>query len=332
MAMGSPNFASASPPEPTAFDRPRSPAPDGKSKSAYIRFLASNLAAGSIIGKGGSTINEFQAMTGARIQLSRNHEFFPGTTDRIIMVSGTFDEIMRAMELIIEKLSHEEEDGIDADGLSNLKLAVPNSSCGAIIGKGGATIKSFIEDSHANIKISPQDSLLVGVRDRLVTLTGTQEELIQAVDLILSKLIEDPYYLRSISSPWPYVGVKLPGHQGVSSVMASAYNTGNHETNAPGGKFPSKAASASSPARPLEHQNDSLTFAVPDEHIGAILGRGGRNIMEITQATGTKIKISERGVFLPGTNDRKVTITGSRDAIAAAEDLIKLKITANSES
>lgn len=98
------------------------------------------------------------------------------------MVSGTFDEIMRAMELIIEKLSHEvlllmspfrlvffffsqkpvsfdslfdlyclltlnfgwfvqEEDGNDADGLSTLKLAVPNSSCGAIIGKGGATIK-----------------------------------------------------------------------------------------------------------------------------------------------------------------------------------------------
>lgn len=69
--------------------------------------MASNLAAGSIIGKGGSTINEFQTITGARIQLSRNHEFFPGTSDRIIMVSGTFDEIMRAMELIIEKLSHE---------------------------------------------------------------------------------------------------------------------------------------------------------------------------------------------------------------------------------
>ncbi|KAH7669561.1 K Homology domain-containing protein [Dioscorea alata] len=258
--------------------------------------------------------------------------FFQGTSDRIIMVSGTFDEIMRAMELIIEKLSHEEEDGNDADGLSSLKLAVPNSSCGAIIGKGGATIKSFIEDSHANIKISPQDSLLVGVRDRLVTLTGTQEELIRAVELILSKLIEDAYYLRSISSPWPYVGLKLPGHQGVSSGISSAYNTGTHETNATGGKFPSKAASARSPTRPLEHQNDTLTFAVPDEHIGAILGRGGRNIMEITQTTGTKIKISERGVFLPGTNDRKVTITGSRDAIAAAEDLIKLKITANSES
>lgn len=67
--------------------------------------------------------------------------------------------------------------------------------------------RSFIEDSHANIKISPQDSLLVGVRDRLVTLTGTQEELIRAVELILSKLIEDAYYLRSISSPWPYVGM-----------------------------------------------------------------------------------------------------------------------------
>lgn len=36
------------------------------------------------------------------------------------------------------------------------------------------------------------------------------------------------------------LGLKLPGHQGVSSGISSAYNTGSHETNATGGKFPSK--------------------------------------------------------------------------------------------
>lgn len=64
----------------------------------------SNASAGCIIGKGGSTINDFQSQSGARIQLSRSHEFFPGTNDRIIMVSGLFGEVMKAMELILEKL------------------------------------------------------------------------------------------------------------------------------------------------------------------------------------------------------------------------------------
>ncbi|KAJ0966640.1 hypothetical protein J5N97_023557 [Dioscorea zingiberensis] len=322
--MGSPNFASASPLEAAAFDSPRSPASDGKSKPAHIRFLASHTAAGSIIGKGGSTISDFQMLSGARIQLSRNNEFFPGTSDRIIMVSGSFHEIMKAMELILGKLLHEEEDITDAEGRSRLKLLVPNSSCGALIGKGGSTIKSLIEDSQANIKISPQDSLLIGVRDRLVTLTGSQEELLCALDLILSKLVEDSYYLRSVSSPWPYLGVVLPTHPGVPNV----HGMSSSEPSAIGGKAPrKKAVSGKSP-----DQNESVTLNIADEHIGVIVGRGGKNITEITEVTGTKIKISERGVFLPGTNDRKVTITGSHEAVSAAEELIKLKISDHSES
>ena len=47
-----------------------------------LKILIAATAAGSIIGKGGSTMNEFQETSGARIQLSRNGETFPGTTDR----------------------------------------------------------------------------------------------------------------------------------------------------------------------------------------------------------------------------------------------------------
>lgn len=47
-----------------------------------------------------------------------------------------------------------------------------------------------------------------------------------------------------------------------------------------------------------------MTIGVSDEHIGLVLGRGGRNIMEITQMTGARIKISDRGDFMSGTTDR----------------------------
>ena len=76
-------------------------------KSTYVRLLVSNATAGFVIGKGGSIINDFQPQSGARIQLSRNHEFFPGTSDRIIMISGATNEIIKAMELILAKLLSE---------------------------------------------------------------------------------------------------------------------------------------------------------------------------------------------------------------------------------
>ncbi|CAL5322270.1 unnamed protein product [Camellia sinensis] len=293
-------------------------------KNAYIRFLVSNAEAGSVIGKGGSTINDFQSQSGARIQLSRNHEFFPGTTDRIIMVSGSHNEILNAMDLILAKFLNEfyVDDGDDVDPRSKLKLIVPNSSCGGIIGKGGSTIKSFIEDSQAGIKISPQDSNYLGLNDRLVTLTGTVEEQMRAIDLILSKLAEDPHYAQSFSVPFPYAGVLFAGFHGIpySSVIpfagTAAYNGMNYGPNGAGGKLQNDKGD----------QSNSVTLGVADEHIGVVVGRGGRNLIEVSQASGARIKISDRGDYMSGTSDRKVTITGSQRAIRVAEAMISHKV------
>ncbi|KAJ7974984.1 RNA-binding protein Nova-1 [Quillaja saponaria] len=287
---------------------PKSPTSDSAEKPTYVRFLVSNAAAGSVIGKGGSTITDFQSQSGARIQLSRNHEFFPGTTDRIIMVSGTINETIKAVELILSKLLSElhTEEGDDVEPRTKVRLIVPNSSCGGLIGKGGSTIKSFIEESKAGIKISPQDNNYFGLNDRLVTLTGTLEEQMHGIDLIVSKLAEDPHYSQSMNTPFSY---------------PAAYNATSYGPNGAGGKFPNNK----------EDQSNSVTIGVADGHIGLVVGRGGRNIMEISQISGARIKISDRDDFLPGTTDRKVTITGSQRAVRAAESMILQKVAYASE-
>ncbi|KAG1361361.1 protein BTR1 [Cocos nucifera] len=339
--MESPDSPYASSPEaaPKRSQHPKSPAFDGKGKPTHIRFLVSNTAAGCIIGKGGSTITEFQSQSGARIQLSRSHEFFPGTFDRIIMISGMLSEVIKAMELIFEKLPTEAEDGNDLESVPKVRLVVPNGSCGGIIGKGGSTIKSFIEDSRAGIKISPQDYTYVGLNDRLVTLTGSFEEQMRAVYLILLKLIEDAHYPQTLNSPFPYAGANFPGYPSVTVgyvIPSVAYNT-NYGPNGLGGKYPNnksmmpQAIPTRSPMGSHEGQSSSVTIGVADEHIGAVVGRGGRNIMEISQVSGARIKVSDRGDFLSGTSDRKVTITGSPEAIQTAEAMIRQKVSSNSE-
>lgn len=307
-------------------DNPRSPRAsrdeygDDKDKATQIRFLVSNTAAGCIIGKGGSTINEFQSESGARIQLSRTQEYFPGTSDRIIMVSGKYNDVLKAMELILEKLLNEAEESSDVESRSKVRLVVPNSSCGGIIGKGGSTIKLFIEESQADIKISPQEQNYVGVNDRLVTVIGTFDQQMSAISLILSKLIEDSHYPQSITSPFTYGGTGgYPGGYGMPSPA-------NYGSAGYGGRYPNKGRSPSGTS-----ESHSVTIGVADEHIGAVVGRAGRNIMEITQASGARIKISDRGDFMPGTNDRKVTIAGDAEGIRIAEDMIMQKVSANSE-
>ncbi|GER51242.1 Far upstream element-binding protein [Striga asiatica] len=242
------------------------PPPDNEEKTTYLRFLLSNAEAGSVIGKGGSTINDIQSQSGARIQLSRNYEYFPGTADRVITVSGRVDDILKAVDLILSKLL--DEDGGETVPESKIKLVVPNSSCGGIIGKGGSIIRSFIEDSRATIKVSPQDNYYPGLHDRLVTVTAVM-----------------------------YNGMNY-GANGV---------VGKYQQN----RFPNKV-------QVQDDNSSSITIGIADEHIGIVL-------------SGARIKISERGDFMSGTSDRKVTITGSQRAIGLAESMISRKIASISE-
>ncbi|KAJ6909250.1 hypothetical protein NC652_020284 [Populus alba x Populus x berolinensis] len=46
-----------------------------------------------------------------------------------------------------------------------------------------------------------------------------------------------------------------------------------------------------------------MRIGVADEYIGLVVGRGGRNIMEIIPNSGARIKISDRGGFMSGTNE-----------------------------
>ncbi|KAK4367092.1 hypothetical protein RND71_014972 [Anisodus tanguticus] len=285
---------------------------DHEEKTTYVSFLLSNAEAGSIIGKGGATITDLQSRSGARIQLSRNYEVFPGTSDRIVMVSGFLDDILKAVDLILGKLLDEfnPEDGGEVDPCSKFRLVVPNSSCGRIIGKGGATIKSFIEDSRAGIKISPQDNNFPGLHDRLVTVTGTLGEQMRAIELILFKLAEDPHYMQSMNAPFQYAAVYVGMNYGPPNGFGGRYPNNRHQN---------KVALQ-------EDKNNSVTIGVADECIGLVLGRNGRSIMEISQLSDARIKISDRGDFLSGTSDRKVTITGSQRAIRMAESMISKKV------
>jgi hypothetical protein len=52
----------------------------------HFKVLVPSVAAGAIIGKGGETIAHLQKETGARVKMSKSHDFYPGVC-RCVKVS-----------------------------------------------------------------------------------------------------------------------------------------------------------------------------------------------------------------------------------------------------
>lgn len=56
------------------------PIVEGGDATYHFKTLVPAVAAGAIIGKGGETIAAIQKDTGARVKMSKSHDFYPGNS------------------------------------------------------------------------------------------------------------------------------------------------------------------------------------------------------------------------------------------------------------
>merc|ERR1712086_753584 len=94
-----------------------------------LKFLISNNAAGSIIGKGGATISQFQEQSKAKIKVANSNDFFPGTSERCVLVTGSIDELISAAGLVVMKIQGAEQHAAterDMNAIFTAKMLVPN--------------------------------------------------------------------------------------------------------------------------------------------------------------------------------------------------------------
>ena len=72
------------------------------------------------------------------------------------------------------------------------------------------------------------------------------------------------------------------------------------------------------------------TLHVSDAVVPGILGRGGNVIKEIQEISGARIKVSQKGDYVPGTSLRIITISGNQVRIdsrcLSTADLVLLRI------
>lgn len=361
-----------------------------------------------------------------RIQLSRNNEFFPGTNERVMLISGTVKSVLTALFLILQKLAAARKgvgaldksrpDTMSQNLASSLKIVMPSACCGAILGKGGRTVKQFVEDSGASISVLAQVRLLCvlwciylclaelrlsgngqscyfdfwrnGANVESRCIGGNQscrrspihQQCLPVCQLCKTSLSIPRYTSNTQSTltslyslvatayamyhPTDEISAQFAQCNALAMPQTVVYPTGayaqmEHPSASFGpGKYcqpivgttsstqPSETEAHSSPQSHLPHvgvppmapngclqiptnpggPRIEMSVSVPDERIGAIIGRGGEIITQLQTLVGVKIIISGRNEFEPGTRNRRVTIIGPPEAVQIAHMLICMKV------
>ncbi|XP_073469695.1 poly(rC)-binding protein 2 isoform X4 [Aquarana catesbeiana] len=287
----------------------------GLNVTLTIRLLMHGKAIGSIIGKKGESVKKMREESGARINISEGN-----CPERIITLAGPTNAIFKAFSMIIDKLEEDISSSMTNSTASSkppvtLRLVVPASQCGSLIGKGGCKIKEIRESTGAQVQVA--GDMLPNSTERAITIAGIPQSIIDCVKQICVVMLESPpkgvtipYRPKPSSSPVIFAGGQLTKlHQ---LAMQQSHFPMSHSGNT--GFSGGIDASA---------QTTSHELTIPNDLIGCIIGRQGAKINEIRQMSGAQIKIANP---VEGSTDRQVTITGSTASISLAQYLINVSL------
>lgn len=114
-------------------------------------------------------------------------------------------------------------------------------------------------------------------------------------------------------------------HQSSPTNLGSPINLNNNSFGLGTGQQTPMTTLCKSPT-PGEKDQKKVDMEIGENIVGAILGPGGRSLVEIQHLSGANIQISKKGIYAPGTRNRIVSIAGLPNAITTAQFLIEQRI------
>ncbi|XP_036310967.1 poly(rC)-binding protein 2 isoform X9 [Pipistrellus kuhlii] len=320
----------------------------GLNVTLTIRLLMHGKEVGSIIGKKGESVKKMREESGARINISEGN-----CPERIITLAGPTNAIFKAFAMIIDKLEEDISSSMTNSTAASrppvtLRLVVPASQCGSLIGKGGCKIKEIRESTGAQVQVA--GDMLPNSTERAITIAGIPQSIIECVKQICVVMLETlsqsppkgvtiPYRPKPSSSPVIFAGGQDRYSTGSDSASfphttpSMCLNpdlegpplelTKLHQLAMQQSHFPMTHGNTGFSGLDASAQTTSHELTIPNDLIGCIIGRQGAKINEIRQMSGAQIKIANP---VEGSTDRQVTITGSAASISLAQYLINVSL------
>ncbi|XP_007888863.1 poly(rC)-binding protein 3 isoform X13 [Callorhinchus milii] len=332
----------------------------GLNVTLTIRLLMHGKEVGSIIGKKGETVKKMREESGARINISEGN-----CPERIVTITGPTDAIFKAFAMIAFKFEEDINNSMTNSPATSkppvtLRLVVPASQCGSLIGKGGSKIKEIRESTGAQVQVA--GDMLPNSTERAVTISGMPDAIIQCVKQICVVMLESPpkgatipYRPKPASAPVIFAGGQAYTIQGQYAIphpddaclLSAEYKTALTSTlwrspqlahpssqlkeaawrpESLRGKMELKNCNEESENWGMDANPQASTheLTIPNDLIGCIIGRQGTKINEIRQMSGAQIKIANA---TEGSTERQITITGSPANISLAQYLINARLT-----
>ncbi|CAI9619936.1 unnamed protein product, partial [Staurois parvus] len=286
--------------------------------------------------------------SGARINISEG-----SCPERIVTITGPTDAIFKAFSMIALKFEEDINASMTNSTVTSkppvtLRLVVPASQCGSLIGKGGSKIKEIRESTGAQVQVA--GDMLPNSTERAVTISGTPDAIIQCVKQICVVMLESPpkgatipYRPKPASGPIIFAGGQAFAIQGQYAIPHPDQLTKLHQLAmqhtpfTPLGQTTPGFPGTCMPLVNFAHDfllllifigldatspTSSHELTIPNDLIGCIIGRQGSKINEIRQMSGAQIKIANAS---EGNGERQVTITGSPANISLAQYLINAR-------
>lgn len=299
-----------------------------RSSHITLRAVITNRQAAVIIGDSGGTINSLRSDS-VDVDVS---EQLRGAIERVLTVTGSPDDVADVYTSIVKILLGEDpaNAGSAESNTFPMRLAMPHVYLGAIIGSGGYRLRQIIDSSATQIYAS--EFCLPASSERLLTITGRADEIKVAIAEICKDMVAQKAKAATAMMN-PFVPISMFGRFGhpESFRLTKPHDTMLTPSN-PYGVAPASFLGPATTQDPNASQSDNIVLPsdprqagargatkdkltqqiyIPNDMVGAIIGKSGSKINEIRQLSGSHIKINEPDAAR--TNERLITVEGTQE-------------------
>ncbi|XP_048390661.1 insulin-like growth factor 2 mRNA-binding protein 2 isoform X3 [Stegostoma tigrinum] len=310
------------------------PPPLPKQMDVPLRILVPTQFVGAIIGKEGLTIKNITQQTQSKIDIHRREN--AGSAEKAITIHSTSEGCTAACQMILKIMHKEALETKFADEIP-LKILAHNGFVGRLIGKEGRNLKKMEQETETKITISPLQDLMLYNPERTITVRGSIEACSKAEVEIMKKLREayenDLAAMNQQANLIPglnlnTLGIFSSGLPVLPSTSrprgaASSYSPFASQLCYPGALYNTPAVGTMTQLYSTSEQEVVHLF-IPTQAVGAIIGKKGQQIKQLSKFAGASIKIAPPEG--PEANERMVIIIGSPEAQFKAQGRIYGKL------
>uniref|UniRef100_A0A671TZH5 Insulin-like growth factor 2 mRNA binding protein 1 n=1 Tax=Sparus aurata TaxID=8175 RepID=A0A671TZH5_SPAAU len=207
-----------------------------------------------------------------------------GAAEKPISIHSTPEGCSAACRMILDIMQQEAKDTKTADEVP-LKILAHNNFVGRLIGKEGRNLKKVEQDTDTKITISPLQDLTLYNPERTITVKGPIEACCLAEVEVMKKVREA--YENDIAA----MNTDVSEHH--------LFNT-------------------------LAPEQETVHVYIPAQAVGAIIGKKGQHIKQLSRFAGASIKIAPAEA--PDSKMRMVIVTGPPEAQFKAQGRIYGKL------